>query len=483
MPGYLAGTSEVRSFLAAGLHAAPPPGALADERFTLAAQEYLDAVALDLADERWAATVPAAVGAEAVPADLGRNAAHEVLTATAATLAQERHGQVLVDLPEAEQAARRLDAYVVAAGFAGVVRVFCAVAAFEDLQAVAFHNPMPEEAFLSGRSHRPWAAYPLHDDLLMAAAAGMLRLEWATGPGRRIWVTPHGQAVLEALRATLAEAGALAWRRHQLAVSCRDSFVLEAAGTSAAQRREEWEETLDAAGIAAGARVLVLGLASGADGFLHELALRVGARGQVLVVDPAVAILRHFSTRLSSAAPIRLLPGRFEALPLAAGSVDAALAPPFLHIAAHDAALVELRRVVRSGGRLVLGVPHAVDTGHALLREWLEPLLDIAARLELPAPAADIAAEAAQALQRQGFSAWEVRPHSLPWAGGDLHGTLLHLLHGSDLGRRVLERTPWQQRHDLLRHLVERGERALARAEAAGEALLAPGQLVLATVP
>jgi len=485
MPGYVAEVHELRAFLDAGLHADPPPTGLADERFSLAAQEYLEAVAVDLASDHWtAAALAPATGTEAVPAELGRNAAYEVLAATAACVAHECTGAVAIDASEAEEAAGRVAAFSAAAGFATLVRVFCAAAAFENLQAVDFHNPMSEPAFLAGLSHRPWAAYPLHDDLLMAVAAGTVRIGLGAGAERQVWITPHGRAVLGELRDRLDAAGVLARRRRQLAVSHRNWLALEPQSEADAARREAWDEILDASGVGPGARVLVLGLAAGGEAFLREIAARVGTRGEVLVVDPAVAVLRRFSHLAPPSAGVRLLPGRFDALPLSDEAADACLAPAFLHIAEHDAALVELRRVVKSGGRVVLGVPHAVDAGHALLREWLEPLLDLAARLEVPAPAAGHGAlQAGEALRRQGFLDCQVRAHGFPWSASNVRGALLLALHGSELGRRVLERTPWRQRHDLMHSLLVRGEQLLSRAETAGHALIAPGELVVATVP
>jgi len=508
VPGYVAEVAELRAFLDAGLFADPPAAGLGEEIFALDAQEYLEAVAVDLTADHWSGEAIAhAAGTEPVSADLGRNAAYEVLAATAAGVAHEETGAIVVDRAVAEEAARRASAFVAGEGFGALVRVFCTCVAFEDLQAVDFHNPMPEPTFVAGLSHRPWSAYALQDDLLMAVAAGTLRLSLTGSRERQVWTTPHGRAVLAELRERLGAAGILTRRRRQLAVSHGNWLALEPEWSPAAARREAWDDLLAAAGVGPGSRVLVLGLAAGGDAFLSELRLRVGTEGEVLVVDPAVAVLRHFShhnggsrstgaaghdgaapaavAALAGAAPaIRLLPGRFEALPLSDGAVDAALAPAFLHVAEHEPALVELRRVVKSGGRVVLGVPHAVDAGQALLREWLEPLLDLAARLEVPSPVAGHAAhQAGLALQRHGFVGLEVRPHGFPWTAGNVRGALLHVVHGSELGRQVLERTPWRQRRDLLHDLLARGERLLADADAAGRALVAPGELVLATVP
>lgn len=484
IPAYLADAQDLRAFLEAGLHADPPTVGLVDERFSLAAQDYLHAAALDLASEGWTEeAVSATAGTDPVPAELGRNAAQEILAATAACVAHERCGALHIGGGEAAEAVGRVAAFSGRAGFGALVRVFCATASFENLQAVEFHNPMPESAFLSGGAHRPWVGYPLHDDLLMAAAAGTVRLA-ASGGARQIHITPHGRMVLGELRARLDASGVLARRRRQLAVSHRDWLALAGDGVAEAARREAWEEILTAAGIQPGSRVLLLGLAVGGEAFLQEIGSRVGPSGQVLVVDPAVPLLRRLAHLEAPSSGIRLLPGRLDALPLSDGAADACLAPAFLHVAEHEEALAELRRVVKSGGRVVLGVPHAVDEAHALLREWLQPLVELAARLEVPAPVAGHGAlQAGEAMRRQGFLDCQVRPHGFPWTPGNVRGALLQALHGSELGRRVLERTPFGQRRDLVHSLLARGEQLLTQAEAAGHALIAPGELVLATVP
>ena len=542
LPAYLAGSELLQGFLAAGLRVDPPPATLGEECFALDAQAYLWAAAVDLAAEAWTgAALTAAVGAAPAAEGLGRHAAYEVLAATASGLAQgeacpageDRPPEVpaveealpaSIDAGVAQLALGRVQAFVAASGFGALVRVFRSAALHEDLQAIEFHDPMPEERFLSGQWHRPWASYPLQDDLLMAAAAGLLRIECERG--REVWITPHGRRVLHGLRASLGEAGWLEHRERRLAAA--HHRWLDASGRTHPGWERAWEDLLLAAGVCAGNRVLVLGLAAGGDAFLHVVAARVGPSGVVWVVDPAATLWRRPIPRTgmaarASAAPrprrapapqaqgasgavggarvglpanVRVLAGDFAALPLSDAAVDVCLVPQFLHLGGRQPAMHEMRRVVRSGGRVILGVPHAADAGHAVLREWLEPLVEVAAHLEaaeargaapgIPARAqggggASLAVRAGvglarEALQRHGFLDLDVRPHACPTPHA-VRAALLQALHGSEAGRCVLERTPWRQRGELLANLLERGERLLASSGSVG------GALVCATVP
>lgn len=99
----------------------------------------------------------------------------------------------------------------------------------------------------------------------------------------------------------------------------------------------------------------VLDVASGA-GF--ELALLAGLRRlRAVGVEPAPSAL-HLARRRDPQA--LLAQGRIEQLPLADASFDKILCSETLeHVADDDAALRELWRVLRPGGRLAISVPHA----------------------------------------------------------------------------------------------------------------------------
>lgn len=115
---------------------------------------------------------------------------------------------------------------------------------------------------------------------------------------------------------------------------------MERAGLAAHRRRL-------LAGLAG--RVLEIGPGSGA-GFPHYPA----AVTWVVAVEPEPH-LRHLARRAARDAPVpvTVTGGRAEALPLADGSVDAAVSALVLcSVAQPDVALRELRRVLRPGGEL-----------------------------------------------------------------------------------------------------------------------------------
>ncbi len=476
LPAYIASVAEVRAFLAAGLAVDPPFAGLADEQFTLEAQEAVAAAAGDLAEEHWhESMLIAAVGSAAVPAAFARLAVSDVLGATAASVAHAASGRIDIGPDVVDAALVRVQDFIATAGFGALVRVQAAATTFEDLQAIGFYDPMDEQTFLGGLWHRPWAGRSLHDDLLLAVAAGVVRLQ--SGAGRRqLALTARGHAALAAIRLRLEASGYLTERhRHLVAAHAGSEPILPSSG---AELPEVWEELLAAIGVGPGVRVLVCGLAMGGAPLLAEVARRVGEDGEVLLVEPAVAW-----ARAAVPAGVRVLHARFEALPLVDGAVDACLAPHLLHLCDHDRALAEVRRVVRAGGRVALGAPQSFDLDHAALQPWLEPLRALAARLDVPVSGRQRpAGQAGEALERHGFHGLEVRAGVLPLAGLS-HGALLHALHDAEVFRDVFARIPWRERHALVQQMRVRGEAVAAALRCGAHALALSGDVFVASVP
>jgi diguanylate cyclase (GGDEF)-like protein len=106
-----------------------------------------------------------------------------------------------------------------------------------------------------------------------------------------------------------------------------------------------------------GTAVLEVGAGSGRITFDGGLAQRVGPHGQLLVTDASAAQVQAARRRARELGLdwVRFLQATAEDLPLAAGTADMALGVLFLQFTDPVAALRELARVLRPGGRLVLG--------------------------------------------------------------------------------------------------------------------------------
>jgi len=115
--------------------------------------------------------------------------------------------------------------------------------------------------------------------------------------------------------------------------------------------REAYLGLLD---IAAGDRVLDVGCGSGA--VTREIARRVGDRGLAVGLDPSselLAIARELAQEAGLGERVEFREGDVRRLPFADGSFDVVLCVTVLsHVPGGEAAIPELLRVLRSGGRL-----------------------------------------------------------------------------------------------------------------------------------
>lgn len=121
------------------------------------------------------------------------------------------------------------------------------------------------------------------------------------------------------------------------------------------------ERTLDVAGIAVGERVLDVGCGTGTLAIAAKQ--RVGATGLVHGVDAAAEMIARARDKAAhSTLPITFEIAAAQSLPFADASFDIVLCTLALHHlpeTARAAALVEMRRVLRPGGRVLI-----VEIGH-----------------------------------------------------------------------------------------------------------------------
>jgi SAM-dependent methyltransferase len=115
-------------------------------------------------------------------------------------------------------------------------------------------------------------------------------------------------------------------------------------------------------------------------------ALITGAGSNLVAVEPVAAMRARLRDRLPEVAVIA---GVAESLPLAAASVDAVLVAQAFHWFRAGAAMAELRRVLRVGGRLAL-IWNARERGIG----WIDQVWSVMDRVERHAPWRDHPAEA-----------------------------------------------------------------------------------------
>jgi ubiquinone/menaquinone biosynthesis C-methylase UbiE len=169
-------------------------------------------------------------------------------------------------------------------------------------------------------------------------------------------------------RVLLVAAGAIAgvalwWRRHPSACPYSQRFWVEAPHPLITRRR-----LAEILAPQPGERVLEIGPGTGY--YTPELAERIGPDGALEILDVQQEMLDHTIRRVRERGLWNVNPTRADArrLPFADHSFDAVVLITVLgEIPDQDAALREVARVLRPGGRLVvgelLGDPHYVPLG------------------------------------------------------------------------------------------------------------------------
>lgn len=116
----------------------------------------------------------------------------------------------------------------------------------------------------------------------------------------------------------------------------------------------EKQRSLELLGLGPGGRVLDVGCGNGAE--LERLATIVGSGGRVVGLDRSTALIGAAEARgLGRLAPVELLAADATSLPFPDGEFDACRADRTLqHLDRPEAALAEMARVTRSGGRVVV---------------------------------------------------------------------------------------------------------------------------------
>jgi arsenite methyltransferase len=169
------------------------------------------------------------------------------------------------------------------------------------------------------------------------------------------------------------------------------SLLLENAyrGTDSTRRRLANFEMLDPA---AGERLVDLGCGPGF--MTAALANAVGERGVVHGVDPSEEMRTTASARCTGKDNVQIVEGSATAIPVDDGAADGVVSVQvFEYVEDVPAALREVRRVLRPGGRVVIGdihfdsvVWHSADRARMrrMLEAWDEHLVDRALPDRMP---------------------------------------------------------------------------------------------------
>jgi SAM-dependent methyltransferase len=116
------------------------------------------------------------------------------------------------------------------------------------------------------------------------------------------------------------------------------------------------------AGLRPGRRALEVGCGTGV--FL-EAAATTGA--DIVAIDLSADLLAQASTRVTASGKVRLSRGNAEQMPFRDCSFDAAYGSSILHHLNIDAALAEVLRVLRPGGRIVFAEPNILNPQVAVM--------------------------------------------------------------------------------------------------------------------
>jgi arsenite methyltransferase len=165
--------------------------------------------------------------------------------------------------------------------------------------------------------------------------------------------------------------------------------------------------TLEALAPRAGETIVDVG--SGLGHLTIELSRAVGDAGEVIGVDPSVDMRTAAATQCAGLSNVRILDGTAAALPLDDGSADrAASLQVFEYLSDIPGALFEIRRVLRPGGRLVVGdmhwdswIWHSDEPGRmtTMMDAWDRHLADRRVPARLP-----------RMMQQAGYEVETIRP-------------------------------------------------------------------------
>ncbi len=374
-------------------------------------------------------------------------------------------------------------------GLHAVVRVFHVIWSFEDLNALRYFRRLPRAEFLSGVSHRPWVQELLADQLSLYLRMGVVK-ESLTGKGEMLRLTPRGHHVLAEIERVLEESGELAWRANQQRWDVFRTMdydtVFNVVGPDSEQATRDF---LDHLPIKPGMQVLEVGAGTGRVCVDLGLCERVLPGGQVVAVEPSAAMGAHLQDKCERRAisNVQIVKARAEDLPFADQQFDLTMAVAVLHFTDVDAAVKEMARVTKPGGRVAALVPppNMEVREIPMVALWLRPLSELAEefglsfgeRNGLPPGRLENAFHQASL---QDVTRW---PVPVTVTAEDYRAFFTFFVKGAAFFQHTLARLPYHERVHLLQNLEKRGEQIASQTQPAEKRHIYYGEAIWGRVP
>lgn len=454
-------------------------GRLNDQTFVYLDQQCKEFASLQWTDEAIMEiydTIP-------IPLRLPDTVVYEITASTAVFLAHQETGKPILQKKFARRAFDMVKQFCADYQFSSLVRLYTLATGYENMQALAYYERIPETPFSLGHWHRPWVDYSLSDEVILGVLLKHYKIEKVDGK-RYVSLTNKGWATYRQVEAFLDDAGYLTHRIRQLHITRFNLFkdfetiVKKFAPEWIPQRRD----FLDWVGILPGMHVLELGCADGLFTFDGGLAERIGPSGRLVALDPSRGMLskaRRKSARRQTDW-VEFVQGQAEVLPFENETFDAVVGVSFLHFTDKSTALSEMARVTKSGGVVASFHPLPFGFDAPFFRDWFRSLLDIAQRSGRQEPknylssAEDMITHFGKA-RLLDVSSIEITSKMLFW---DPEQNVNALISGVGWSQEELATIPWKAREDLIVELKERGKHISAVYTPEERTLLLPNQML-----
>lgn len=473
----------LRAFLAHDLVVDPWLGGLGQEHIEFGAQQIIADAVARLAAAHWgSASRTEVAGTRALPWELGRVALHEIMTATGAARGHATVGHLRVTADAASEARTAVERFILAEGFGRLVLGHGVLTFIDNHSAVDHYRGLPEEDFVLGLRHRPWAMQTLEPELLAGLATGTYRIALRDGV-RYVENTAPGRRLFADLRRALADSGYLRRRIDLMHLSQFNLFrEWDAASRAFLPGIGAFRKRFTAfAKVRPGARCLECGCGSAAQMFDGGLWAAVGPTGELVGIDAAPGMIERARARAQreGAANVAFRVASAEALPFEEASFDAAVGVAFLHWTDAPRALAEMRRVTRPGGAVAVCSPGRFPVDMAWFRDWFKPVFDIARRYHTPVSIPSFGpGEVRRLFEEAGLREVRVRSLDLPWYLPDSDAGTYAFIQGLGMFQAQLEPLPWAARRDLIEEVRLRGERVCARTSIEQRTITTPVEFV-----